>query len=276
MNKKIKLLTIIPTIFILGAWSGGWIISLTPQFSEISSQPINDAFNSLNALFAGLAFLGVILTVFLQMEELQDTRKELTRTSDANQQMAKDSKAKSVLDLYQAFCSPYFQDVKSSSMRVFAAMVLNEDYRRYVVSRFFVAEQLQLPSEVPQNVLDIFEVNDFSSFKKREAADRYKLDELLNFFSILTSRPDQDSVIRHCDFFYPWWRPYFLMVSVLQKVHYENNESIRNYHNQLNFPIVLEKLDEIYGYTPINEEEEMWDFVKNHPKVKVIGIQFNS
>lgn len=266
MNIKIKALVIIPTIFIIGAWLGGWAISLTPEFSKLSAQPINDAFNSLNALFAGLAFLGVILTVFLQMEELQDTRKELARTSDANQQMAKDSQAKAVLDLYQTFCSPYFQEIKSASMRVFIAMASDANYRQYAISRFFVADQLQVPTNPPQVILEIFEADEVSEFKKKESTDRYKLDELLNFFSILTARADQASVIKHCDFFYPWWRPYFVMLSVLQREHFEKSELVKEYHNQLTFNSVVEKLDQIYGYEPIFDEKAMWEFVEKHPK----------
>lgn len=48
-----------------------------------------DSFGAINALFSGLAFAGLIYTIFLQMKELELTRDELRKTSDAQQKSEK-------------------------------------------------------------------------------------------------------------------------------------------------------------------------------------------
>lgn len=48
---------------------------------------------AVNALFSGLAFATLIFTVFLQRRELQETRKELTRTAAAQEASEKALKA---------------------------------------------------------------------------------------------------------------------------------------------------------------------------------------
>lgn len=57
-----------------------------------ASGQFGDMFGGINALFSGLAFLGVIYTILLQMEELglqrkelRLTRKELNRTAEAQE-----------------------------------------------------------------------------------------------------------------------------------------------------------------------------------------------
>jgi len=110
MGKKSGYKLAFPVLFvIIGIWIGGWFFSSSPELAVLTNQPVNDIFNSLNALFAGLAFGGVIITVYLQIEELEDTRKELTKSSEANQTMANASNEKAVLDLYQTYCNNWGQ-----------------------------------------------------------------------------------------------------------------------------------------------------------------------
>lgn len=44
-----------------------------------------DMFGGLNALFSGVALIGVVYTSFLQKQELELTRKELMRTAEAQE-----------------------------------------------------------------------------------------------------------------------------------------------------------------------------------------------
>jgi len=63
---------------ILGLWLGAWYVGTQQEgMRTFTSQPLADVFSSINALFAGFAFCGVILTVYLQIQELQDTREVL-------------------------------------------------------------------------------------------------------------------------------------------------------------------------------------------------------
>ena len=48
-----------------------------------------DLFGSINALFSGLAFLGVIIAILLQRKELKDQRKELELTRKVHEETTK-------------------------------------------------------------------------------------------------------------------------------------------------------------------------------------------
>ena len=77
MNKKIIVSTVITimAIFIAYFLIMRWI------YPTMSSRGLfGDMFGGINALFSGLAFLGVIYTVILQMAELKLQRKELKMT----------------------------------------------------------------------------------------------------------------------------------------------------------------------------------------------------
>ncbi len=72
--------------------------------------------SDLEPLFSGLAFAALIATVFLQMEELQDTREQLKRSSDAPEksERALDHQIKSMnisglVDSYSTLLA-YYQD----------------------------------------------------------------------------------------------------------------------------------------------------------------------
>jgi hypothetical protein len=68
--------------------------NLLPEWAE--SGQFGDMFGGLNVFFSGLAFLGVIYTIFLQREELslqrkelELTREELKRTAEAQEKSEK-------------------------------------------------------------------------------------------------------------------------------------------------------------------------------------------
>lgn len=262
-----------PILFIIiGIWIGGWFFSMTPMFGTLTNQPVNDIFNSLNALFAGLAFGGVILTVYLQIEELKQTREALIRTAEANHDMSVDSNEKAILDLYQTYCSEYFQEVKTSSMTTLIGCVKSKQYCDFVVSRFFVVEQLPLKECHYKSLEDLITAEDFSSFKSEEQKHRFKVDELINFFSILTGKTNSQKIIKNCDFFYQWWRPLFWLIAIQQKKRYFGSLIISEYSGDLLFPDVVVKLDEIYGFTPFKTDEQAWQYILSHPKIISYGI----
>ncbi|MCE8027021.1 MULTISPECIES: hypothetical protein [Halomonadaceae] len=264
---------------IFGVWLGAWYFGVQPLMRDFSPQPISDIFSSINALFAGLAFGGVILTIFLQIKELQETRDELAKTASANHSMAQANLAmavhaneKSVLDLFQVYCSEYFQQVKDSSMSVLIPCVASRKYCEFVVSRFFVADQLPFPEESWDKIKRVTYCKTYDEFRSEEQRYRYKLDELINYFTLLAGQSNSSEVIRKCDFSYSWWRPLFWMLALLQEDRYEQNEEVRKYATPLYLRAVVEKLDSVYGFEPFANAEEAWQYILNHPKVKSYGV----
>ena len=285
-------LTVVAVIFlIIGIWIGAWWWASTPSpfIKGLTSQPLADIFSSVNALFAGLACAGVLITIYLQMRELAVTAEDLKTTAQANTataraisdtavangemaraslKVATHSDERSVLDLFQVYCSDYFQNVKDSSMSVLIPCVASKAYFDFVVSRFFVGEQLPFPQDCWERVSKVTYSKTYEEFITQEQRNRYKLDELINFFTLLTGRENAREIILRCDFSYSWWRPLFWMIASQQKRRFEEHPRIRAYATPLYFLGVVHKLDEIYGFEPFRSDAEMWDFVINHPKIR--------
>lgn len=90
-NLLYGLLVIISIIWLLSA------ILITKYFKSLPSQgQFGDMFGAVNSLFSGLAFAGVIYTIYLQKKELSlqrleliETRKELARSATAQEKTEK-------------------------------------------------------------------------------------------------------------------------------------------------------------------------------------------
>lgn len=81
---------IFAVIFVISAWCGSyWFIEKNYNDYSVKGQ-VGDMFGAINSLFSGLAFAGLIYTIYLQRvqlelqrKELEDTRDELKKTADA-------------------------------------------------------------------------------------------------------------------------------------------------------------------------------------------------
>lgn len=89
-NKGLFLITISSLIFVIGLWSLNYIF-LKDQSNDYKAA-FGNMFGPISALFSGLAFVGVIVTIILQSRELalqrlelKDTREELKRSADAQE-----------------------------------------------------------------------------------------------------------------------------------------------------------------------------------------------
>lgn len=266
-------------LILLGLWGAALYLGLQPGIKHYTSQPVSDALSGINALFAGIALAGVILTLFLQMYEAKVMGAELEKTAQANLAMveanvkiATRADERAVLDLFQTYCSEYFQVVKDSSMSVLIPCVASKDYCDFVVSRFFVADQLTLPPGCWQKVSQATRLKSYDEFVVQEQRDRYKLDELINFFTLLVGLSNSREAIARCDFSYSWWRPLLWMIAVQQEKRYAASATVRKYATPLYLKDVVRGLDEIYGMTPFSSELSMWDFFVHHPKVLSYGL----
>lgn len=95
-NLKDILIAISLFVVVLGLWLLSWYLidrfivsSLPSTTNEVIRGVFGDKFGAINALFSGLAFAGIIFTIFLQKreltlqrEELEDTRKEFIQQND--------------------------------------------------------------------------------------------------------------------------------------------------------------------------------------------------
>ena len=82
-------IAIIVVVLIIGLWIGSWYYidnNIHPSNCNTAVEDargtFGDKFGAVNSLFAGLAFAGIIFTIFLQRKELQLQRKELEATRE--------------------------------------------------------------------------------------------------------------------------------------------------------------------------------------------------
>lgn len=94
------------SLFVIGAWLlTPWALTHVLKISELTHRGVfGDMFGSINALFSGLAFVGVIVAILLQKEELEEQRRELKLSREAFEEQNK------VLNI-QRFENTFFQMV---------------------------------------------------------------------------------------------------------------------------------------------------------------------
>lgn len=269
-NSKVVALVSFVTILICGIWIGAWFVAgqEVSIIKKLTTQPLSDVFNSVNALFAGLAFGGVIITIYLQLGELKDTRRELQSTAEANQKMAHRADEKFILELFQTYCSDYFQTVKNDSQKVLFSCVASKKYCNFLVSRLFAAGALPFPKEDANKIYHIMGAKELPELIQIDQKTRYKFDEIINFFTVLSGDESTTLMIKRCDFSYSFWRPLFWLVAISQHDRYTESTEIQKYCVEPTFLHVVKKMDCIYGFNPFECNKDFWDYFVEHPKIK--------
>jgi hypothetical protein len=274
-----KVITILIAAFVFGSWILAIYLGMLPAAKAYTSQPFADLFSGINALFAGCALGGVIFTIWLQISDLTETKDQLEKTaamnlamSNANVELARSADERAVLEMFQTYCSEYFQIVKDSSMSVLIACVASREYCEFVATRFFVAGQRQLPAEVWEKVSKVSYSPSFEAFVRDEQRNRYKLDELINFFTMLVGRSNAGKIVVRCDVSYSWWRPLLWLIAMAQRDHHALNPIVQFYATPIYLKSALVQLDAIYGFDAFATDDDFWEFFLNHPKVNSYGL----
>lgn len=285
-QKTIFLLCFAAFLFIFIVWVFGWMVVFSPNMmNENELNKAGEIFDSISALFSGLAFFGLLITILLQnselklqREELKLTREELQKSSDANVSIAKDNNEKAILDLYQSFTTDYFEQIRVASWRVLSNCIKSKEYCDYVVDSFFVSETTKLSDELISKLRYAYPEIKFKTPKDvrdQETSDRIKLDLLLNFFNLLANKKDVNEVIKNCDFYYDWYRPLFWWVLYFREKKYNQSEQIRRYSSKPFWINMLKKLDECYEHKKFDSDEILWSYLVNHPVISKKGIDPN-
>lgn len=93
-NYKLIISILVATVFVLVTFIGVWYW----QYDKESRGTFGDLFGSVNALYSGLAFIGVVYAMLLQKEELKLQREELKETREQLERSA-DAQVKTELQL---------------------------------------------------------------------------------------------------------------------------------------------------------------------------------
>jgi hypothetical protein len=240
---------------IVGIWGLTYpIASSLPQ--NAFQEPLNSSYNVLNVLFTALAFGGVIITLIFQAQEARNARSE--------------SVERAILEMFQILTSDHFQATKNAAFRVLIAAIRNRDYGEYVASKLFAVGQLPWPGSdaVKQALCELDgakQAADAPTFEHLERHDRLKLDDMMNFFSMLAQRESSASIVHHVDFAYDWWRPALMLIAQLQKEHRDRHPKIRELCKNRLLHDIIASLDRVYGHAPIEGDAAVWAYLRTHP-----------
>ncbi|WP_415879784.1 hypothetical protein [Methylomonas sp. TEB] len=86
-----KLLLLLPLIITLGLFAVYWMLLTANTEADWVKQPwaFGDSFGLLNTLFTGLAFSGLIIQIWMQREDLTQSRKQFERSANAQERSAR-------------------------------------------------------------------------------------------------------------------------------------------------------------------------------------------
>lgn len=121
-EKGLILVAFAASLFVIGSWYYTYVT----LNDEEDRGTFGDMFGAVNALFSGLAFVGIIVTILLQRkelslqrQELEETRAELKRTADAQ-----DTQNKFLLN--QQYQSTFFSLMSGHSELIESFMIWNK------------------------------------------------------------------------------------------------------------------------------------------------------
>lgn len=245
-------------VCIVVIWGAAYPIAASLP-DNVFQEPFNSSYNVLNVLFTALAFGGVLITLIFQAQEAKNARNQAVE--------------RSILEMFQILTNTEFQATKNCAFRVLIAASQNRDYGEYVASKLFAVEQLPFPDqpEVRQVLCELDSAKQTAGdqeFEHLERHDRLKLDDMLNFFSMLAQRESSLSIVNHVDFAYDWWRPALMLIGQLQKERYQRSTKIQTYCKNRLVHEIVGSLDRVYGHEVIPSDTEVWAYLRNHPLLK--------
>ncbi|MFQ2050990.1 putative phage abortive infection protein [Aeromonas veronii] len=117
MKVSLKVVSILVIIAVCAAWVfypvwSGVYRNLLVSSSMAEMGVFGDSFGALNTLFSGLAFTGIIVSIFIQSEELKATREELEATRFEMKSQGEQFKAQTEVLNLQVFENTFFNMLK--------------------------------------------------------------------------------------------------------------------------------------------------------------------
>lgn len=97
----ITLWIVIGAALIIGLWFLSFVLISTFYSTPTERGTFGDMFGAINALFSGLAFLGLIIALILQKKELEEQRKEIGNSIEAQERSIQLMKEQAEISLLQ-------------------------------------------------------------------------------------------------------------------------------------------------------------------------------
>jgi hypothetical protein len=161
-------------------WLGYLVVLLIATNDFARPGQFGDSFGALNALFSGLAMVGVVTAIILQSFELQ-------RVSEAADHQHIDR----TLELFQQFRQDQMSSARTKAWRARTKWFKYEEYRKSQIGVVF-------PKTLEE--MEMWEV------ENEEALERRAIYDMLEFYSMLAHHPGSDETVRAFGFYYASWR----------------------------------------------------------------------
>src|SRR5687768_15740948 len=104
---SVRRIAILGSIAIVLLWGGSGAIIMEVFPDDVKHGTFGDLFGAINSLFSGFAFLGVIITILLQREELIEQRKEISLARKAHEETATQLKRQAEIIESTSFIEAY-------------------------------------------------------------------------------------------------------------------------------------------------------------------------
>lgn len=140
---KTTAIAIVVGVIILALWAGSWWW-INQHFQKHDERgTFGDMFGAVNALFSGLAFAGLIITLFYQKEELKLQREELAQTREELKGQKKEFEIQNKTLKQQQFSTTFFHLLNAVQINIDNIEITRkDDHKSKGIScfRLFVVE----------------------------------------------------------------------------------------------------------------------------------------
>ncbi|GAS82407.1 hypothetical protein [Paenibacillus amylolyticus] len=174
--KKIGIIFWLAVCTVLLFWFGTWY--LIPRLYEeptgLGAGTFGDMFGAVNALFSGLAFVGLIYTILVQREDLQEQKKAIKMQT---YEMSLQVKA---LKMQAAALKLQVEEMKSQKEEIARSadqLELQKQLMDYQLSLSTVNDLTKLKNSIVNNLRMNFNYSDFAGFKVIEKLSSLMEDE---------------------------------------------------------------------------------------------------
>lgn len=133
-DSKIRQTLMWAAVAIFALWALSWcVIWLSFGYADINAGTFGDQFGAVNALFSGLAFAGLIVTLVLQREELEAQREELKQTREELRGQKQEFEIQNATLKHQQFSTTFFQllNAVQNSIDNMTVIISGHEYKGY-------------------------------------------------------------------------------------------------------------------------------------------------
>lgn len=244
--------------YIIKFWDGSF--SNDPQdwgvLGDFFGGVLNSYIGTLNLVATFL--IAVILSNHekkLANESEKQRQVEQKEATERTNLLHRQSSISAIFDIYKYYSSPEFLDIRTTAWFILKRAASNSEYCDYLVNQSFVSryinpiedkavyekfrEYLYTGNSRPTTRIPVGEYE----FLKQEADDRSKLDNLINFYSILSKIDVPPYIGLVCDFNYDTWLPVLLWYSEELEKAYNRHPENFDFSNQPSLKTTINELN---------------------------------